>query len=198
MSRITGVLALSVLLLGATSAVFAEDKTATDKEKKVAPALNFKMNSLTGKPVDLSSYQGKVVMVVNVASKCGLTPQYEALQELHQNLESEGLVVLGVPCNQFGRQEPGTATEIGEFCKENYGVTFTLLEKSDVNGDKACDLYKHLTALKTEPKGPGKIGWNFEKFLIGRDGNVVARFEPRTAPDSEPVLKAIKAELAKN
>lgn len=197
MSRKTPFLALTVLLVGMMTAAWAEDKAPSAQEKKVAPALKFKMKSLEGKPVDLASYQGKVVLIVNVASECGLTPQYEALQALHEALGPQGLVVLGVPCNQFGGQEPGTADEISKFCQKNYGVTFQLLEKVDVNGDQACALYQHLTALKTKPKGAGKVTWNFEKFLVGRDGSVVARFEPATEPDSEQVLKAIKAELAK-
>lgn len=198
MSRITPFLVLTVLLVSATTASLAEEKAPTQQESNVAPALKFKMKSLDGKPVDLAAYQGKVVLIVNVASECGLTPQYEALQALYESFESKGLVVLGVPCNQFGRQEPGTATEISTFCKTNYGVTFQLLEKVDVNGDKACALYKHLTSLDTKPKGAGKVSWNFEKFLIGRDGHVAARFEPATKPDSDVIKKAITAELAKN
>ena len=198
MSRITPVLTVTVVLIGVITVALAEDKAPAKQEKNVAPALKFKMQSLEGKPVDLASYQGKVVLIVNVASECGLTPQYEALQALHETLGSKGLVVLGVPCNQFGGQEPGSPTEISTFCKKNYGVTFQLLEKVDVNGDKACDLYKHLTSRDTKPKGAGKVGWNFEKFLIGRDGNVAARFEPRTEPGSDQVQQAIKAELEKN
>jgi len=202
MSRMTPLVALPVMLFGMVSvgmlpAVVAEDKAPANQEKKVAPALNFKMKSLDGKPVNLTDYQGKVVLIVNVASECSLTPQYEALQGLYEKLSPKGLVVLGVPCNQFGGQEPGTAKEISTFCTENYGVTFPLLEKVAVNGDDACDLYKHLTSLDTKPKGSGKIGWNFEKFLIGRDGSVAARFEPRTAPDAAEVVKSIQAELAK-
>ena len=138
------------------------------------------------------------MLFVNVASECGLTPQYRSLQALHESLGPKGLVVIGVPCNQFGGQEPGTASEIQSFCQKNYGVTFPMLEKVDVNGDKACALYKHLTSLETKPKGAGKVGWNFEKFLLGRDGQVAARFNPTTEPDSEELLKAVKAELAKN
>ena len=191
-------LALSSLLLSLRMAAIAEETSPAKQEKKVSPALNFKMNSLAGKPVDLKGYQGKVVLIVNVASECGLTPQYEALQALHESLGPKGLVVLGVPCNQFGGQEPGTAEQISKFCQENYGVTFQLLEKVDVNGDKACPLYQYLTSLDTKPKGSGKIGWNFEKFLLDRKGNVVARFEPRTEPDSDQIVQAIKAELAGN
>ena len=197
MSRITLFLALTMLLLGALTDAVAEEKVPANQEKKVAPALKFKMKSLAGKPIDLASYQGKVVLIVNVASQCGLTPQYESLQALHEALGPKGLVVLGVPCNQFGGQEPGTATEIRKFCQQNYGVTFPLLEKVDVNGDKACALYKHLTSLDTKPKGAGKVGWNFEKFLIGRNGQVAARFDPATEPDSNKILKALKTELAK-
>ena len=160
-------------------------------------ALNFKMKSLDGKEVDLGKYQGKVVMVVNVASKCGLTPQYKELQALHEKYEKDGLVILGFPCNQFRQQEPGTAEEIKKFCTANYGVSFPLFAKIEVNGDGACDLYKYLTALDAKPKGPGKITWNFEKFVIGRKGEVVARFSPQTKPDAPEVLKVIEAELAK-
>ncbi|MDA0657598.1 MAG: glutathione peroxidase [Planctomycetota bacterium] len=165
--------------------------------KDVSPALGFKMKSLEGKEVDLASYQGKVVLIVNVASKCGLTPQYSKLQELHEKYHEKGLVVLGVPCNQFGGQEPGSPEEIKTFCSTKYGVDFPLLAKVDVNGDSACDLYKHLTSLETKPTAKGKISWNFEKFLVGRDGKVVARYAPKTEPDATEVLAAVEAELKK-
>jgi glutathione peroxidase len=157
--------------------------------------LSYSMKSLTGKKVDLQDYKGKVVLVVNVASKCGLTPQYAELQGLYEKYKDQGLVVLGFPCNQFGRQEPGTSEEIASFCAENYGVTFDMFQKVDVNGDEACDLYKHLTSLELKPKGSGKITWNFEKFLIGRDGKAVARFAPNTAPSDEELVAAIQAQL---
>jgi glutathione peroxidase len=155
------------------------------------------MRSLDGKDVNLTDYLGDVVLIVNVASKCGLTPQYTQLQALHDKYQKQGLHVLGFPCNQFGQQEPGTAAEIQAFCSENYGVTFPLFAKIEVNGQAACDLYKQLTALDTKPAGKGDISWNFEKFLIGRDGQVVARFSPRTAPDDAALVEAIEAELAK-
>ena len=164
--------------------------------KKVAPALGFTMKSLDGKEISLDKYLGKVVLVVNVASKCGLTPQYEQLQALHEKYGEQGLAVLGFPCNQFGKQEPGTADEIREFCRANYGVTFDMFAKIDVNGDSACDLYKYLKSLKTEPAGPGEISWNFEKFLVDRNGKVIARFSPRTKPDSDEVVQAIEKALA--
>jgi glutathione peroxidase len=135
--------------------------------------------------------------IVNVASKCGLTPQYIQLQALHEKYSKDGLAILGFPCNQFLSQEPGTADEIKEFCRVNYGVSFDMFDKVEVNGDGACDLYKNLTALDTKPVGPGKISWNFEKFIIGRNGEIAARFAPRTKPDDAEVLKVIEAELAK-
>ena len=183
-------LAVGVLFLGAT-------EYARGAEQKAASPLQFRMKKLSGDPVDLKDYKGKVLLIVNVASKCGLTPQYEQLQDLHEKYAEKGLAVLAFPCNQFGKQEPGTPEEIQEFCSKNYGVEFDMFAKIDVNGDTACDLYKCLTALETEPVGPGKISWNFEKFLTDREGNVIARFSPRTTPDSEEVIQAIEAELAK-
>jgi glutathione peroxidase len=164
----------------------------------VASDISFKMKSLDGKEVELTKkYKGKVLLVVNVASKCGLTPQYTDLEALNEKYAAKGLCVLGFPCNQFGQQEPGTASEIREFCTTKYGVKFDMFEKIEVNGDGACPLYKHLTALPTLPKGAGAITWNFEKFLVGRDGKVVARFAPRTKPTDPELVKAIEAELAK-
>ena len=187
---------LSVFVM--TLALQAEDKKEPAKPEKAVPAvLNFKMKSLGGKEVDLSKYQGKVVLMVNVASKCGATPQYTPLQELHEKYKDQGLVVLGFPCNQFGAQEPGTATEIEEFCTENYGVTFDMFEKIDVNGEKAAPLYKFLTSKETNPDSPGKINWNFEKFLISRDGKIVSRFKTQISPDEPDVVKAIEAEIGK-
>ncbi len=155
------------------------------------------MKSLNAQDVNLDDFQGKVVLVVNVASKCGLTPQYAQLEELHIKYADQGLVVVGFPCNQFGGQEPGTPEQIQQFCTAKYGVSFPLFAKIEVNGDGACELYKRLTSLDTEPVGPGPISWNFEKFLIGRSGEVVARFGPRTRPDATEVVAAIDRELAK-
>lgn len=170
---------------------------ADDPQQETPAVLSFKMKSLDGKEVDLSKYQGKVVMIVNVASQCGATPQYEPLQHLYDAYKDQGFVVLGFPCNQFGAQEPGSATEIREFCTKNYGVTFDMFSKIDVNGEQAAPLYKFLTSEKTNPGFSGKIGWNFEKFLIGRDGKVVGRFKTPVEPDSEEVVKAIETELKK-
>ena len=163
---------------------------------KSPPALAYEMNTLTGEKVKLSKkYNNKVVLIVNVASRCGLTPQYKQLQALHDKYAEQGLAVLGFPCNQFGRQEPGTSDEIQAFCKKNYGVEFDMFEKIEVNGDKACDLYKYLTKLDTKPQSAGKISWNFEKFLISRDGEVIARFSPRTTPTDKQLVAAIEAAL---
>ena len=188
------VLSLGMLLLASAAVVTAGDK----KDGETPAVLNFHVKSLDGKDVDLSKYEGKVVMIVNVASQCGLTPQYEALQDLQETYKDKGLVILGFPCNQFGEQEPGNATEIREFCTSKYGVTFDLFSKIDVNDDNADPLYKFLTSEATNPGFSGRINWNFEKFLIGRDGKVVARFKPPVEPDSEEVVKAVEAELAKS
>jgi glutathione peroxidase len=182
---------LKLILVGACAMTVGA--TAADKPA----ALSFTMKSLDGKEADVGKYQGKVVMIVNVASKCGFTPQYKQLQALYEKYEKDGLVILGFPCNQFLHQEPGTAEEIQKFCTVNYGVTFPLFAKIEVNGGGACPLYKYLTALDVKPKGKGKISWNFEKFVVGRNGEVVARFSSRTKPDAAEVLKVIEAELAK-
>ncbi len=162
-----------------------------------ASALRFKMKSLAGEDVDLARYEGKVVMIVNVASKCGFTRQYEQLQTLHEKYADRGLAILGFPCNQFLGQEPGSAEQIAEFCRVNYGVTFDLFAKVDVNGPNACELYKLLTSIDSQPKGAGKIGWNFEKFILDRGGFVVARFGSKTKPDASEVVVVIERELAK-
>ena len=164
----------------------------------LANDIKYDMKSLDGKDVDLAKqYDGKVVLVVNVASRCGLTPQYEGLQALYEKYKDKGLRVVAFPCNQFGGQEPGTPEQIREFCTTKYDVTFDLFSKIEVNGEGACDLYKHLTSLDAKPKGAGAISWNFEKFVVGRDGKVIARFQPRTKPDDPELIKTIEAALAK-
>ena len=192
-SLLSACLMLSVSLV----AVSAKDEKSSKKDDKVPAALNFKMDRLDGKSANLADYKGKVVMIVNVASKCGLTPQYEALEGLHEKYADKGLAVLGFPANEFGKQEPGTNEEIAEFCKENYGVKFDMFSKVVVKGEDKCPLYTFLTSKETNPKFAGDISWNFEKFLINREGEVVARFSPKVKPDSEEVIKAIEAELAK-
>ena len=160
-------------------------------------ALSFMMQSLSGEDIELGKYLGKVVMIVNVASKCGFTPQYEQLQALHERYSQDGLAILGFPCNQFLFQERGAAEQIQEFCRVRYGVTFDMFAKIKVNGDDACELYKYLTSLTTKPVGSGRIGWNFAKFILDRHGEVVARFSPKTKPNDPEVLKVIETELAK-
>ena len=171
-------------------------KTVEVKKQKET-ALRFRMESLDGQEVDLARYAGKVVMIVNVASKCGYTSQYEQLQALHEKYSEQGLAILGFPCNQFLGQEPGSAEEIRQFCRLNYGVTFDMFAKVDVKGKNACDLYRLLTSLDTKPKGAGKIGWNFEKFILDRNGFVVARFGSGTKPDAPEVISIVETELAK-
>jgi glutathione peroxidase len=187
-------LALTAIL---AVAVCSADESKPKVSSAMPSPLSYTMKSLDGEDVDLAKYKGKVVLVVNVASECGLTGQYKPLQRLHDKYKDQGFVVLGFPCNQFGSQEPGTAEEIKTFCKQNYGVTFDMFAKIDVNGENAAPLYKALTTTPTKPAGPGKISWNFEKFLIGRDGQVVARFSPRTEPSADAVVSAIETELAK-
>ena len=183
-----------LVVAGLLSSVRADDKG----EKKVPAVFNYKMEGLDGKEVDLSRYAGKVVMIVNVASHCGYTPQYKGLEALHEKYAKDGLVVLGVPSNDFGRQEPGTSEEIANFCKSKYAVKFDMLAKVPVKGDRQVPLYKYLTSKDTNPNFAGQIKWNFTKFLIGRNGEIVARFEPAVKPESAQVAKAIEAELAKN
>ncbi|MFM2046167.1 MAG: hypothetical protein RL383_244 [Actinomycetota bacterium] len=150
---------------------------------------------LDGSPDALSSASGKVTLLVNVASKCGLTPQYGALEELQKKYGDRGFTVVGVPCNQFMGQEPGSAEEIQTFCSTTYGVTFPLTEKVDVNGDGRHPLYDQLVPHADAEGASGDIRWNFEKFLVSRDGAVVARFGPRTVPDAPEIISAIESAL---
>lgn len=175
------------LLLGVAGLALAGDKTMS--------ALDFTMKDIDGKEVKLAEkYKGKVVLFVNVASKCGMTPQYKQLEALHEKYKEKGLAIVGVPANNFGGQEPGTDTEIKEFCSTKYGVKFDMMSKVSVKGADIAPLYKFLTA---NANPAGDVKWNFEKFLIGKDGKVVARFGSRVVPDAAEVTKAIEAELAK-
>ncbi len=150
---------------------------------------------LDGSPMNLADFAGQTVLVVNVASQCGLTPQYTALEEIHERFADRGFTVLGVPCNQFLGQEPGTADEIAEFCSSTYGVTFPLTEKVEVNGEGRHPLYDELVDVADDEGHTGDIRWNFEKFLVGPDGAVVARFSPVTVPDDPSVVAAIEGAL---
>jgi len=151
--------------------------------------------TLQGEKASFGDYRGKAVLVVNVASKCGLTPQYEGLERLQETYGGRGFTVLGVPCNQFNGQEPGTAEEIEQFCSTTYGVTFPMLAKTEVNGPGRDELYQQLTATPDADGEAGDIQWNFEKFLVSATGDVVARFRPRTEPEAPEVVAAIEAHL---
>ena len=178
------------------STVLAGTVSLQAAENEGSPIYQQKLKSLAdeNKVVDFSQYKGKVLLIVNTASFCGATPQYKPLQKLNEKYSDKGLAVIGFPCNQFGKQEPGSASEIVQFCEKNYGVTFDMFAKVDVNGENQAPIYKYLTAFEGDP---GKVKWNFEKFLVSKDGKIVARFRTRVKPDSEQVISAIEAELAK-
>lgn len=178
--------ALCVLPFGSVSA----------EDKKVEGPLSFTVKDIDGNDVALSKYAGKVVLIVNVASKCGLTPQYEQLEGLNDKYKEKGLAVLGFPANNFMGQEPGTNEDIKFFCSSKYDVSFDMFSKISVKGDDKAPLYKYLTEQEADEKLNGDIQWNFEKFLIGRDGKVAARFSPKTKPDSPEVIEAIEKALA--
>jgi glutathione peroxidase len=172
--------------------------TRVDDAPAAVPAvLNFTMNKIDGTPTPLSNYAGKVTLIVNVASRCGFTRQYAGLEQLYREHKDSGLAILAFPANNFGGQEPGSNEEIAEFCSSRFGVSFDLFEKISVAGDDQAPLYAFLTSPETNPQFAGKIGWNFEKFLISREGNVVGRFGSRVAPDAPELVNAVKAELAK-
>jgi glutathione peroxidase len=154
---------------------------------------DFQAASLAGQPVDLGRYQGQVLLIVNTASACGFTPQYKGLEQLYRDYRPRGLTVLGFPCNQFGAQESGTEAEIGAFCERNYGVSFPMFAKVDVNGDDAHPLWRHLKASAPGVLGTEAIKWNFTKFLVGRDGSVIKRYAPQTKP--EDIAQDIEAAL---
>lgn len=185
-SFLTLVLSLGVMTTAAVSAGSGE---------KNSP-LRYEMKDIDGNTVDLASCKGQVVMVVNTASKCGLTPQYEALQALYEKHREKGFVILAFPANNFGSQEPGTDSEIKEFCSLNFNVTFPLFSKISVKGEDIHPLYEYLTSEETNPGFAGEIAWNFTKFLLDREGRVIGRFEPRTTPDDPAVLQKIERALA--
>ncbi|GGZ95532.1 glutathione peroxidase [Streptomyces bluensis] len=168
------------------------DNTAGNTAGTGDSVLDAEIGALRGGPADLGQYRGKAVLVVNVASKCGLTPQYAGLERLHERYADQGFTVLGVPCNQFLGQEPGSSEEIAEFCSATYGVTFPMTEKVEVNGEGRHPLYAGLVDHADAEGHTGDIRWNFEKFLIGRDGAVVARFSPQTEPEAAEVVAAVE------
>lgn len=155
---------------------------------------DFKARGLDGKEIDLKKFEGKVLLIVNTASECGFTPQYKGLEEIYRQFKDKGVEVLGFPCNQFGRQEPGTAEEIGKFCERNFAVSFPLFDKIDVNGDDAHPLFKYLKSEAPGLMGTEAIKWNFTKFLVRKDGTVYKRYAPQTAP--KELVKDIEKLLA--
>jgi glutathione peroxidase len=172
----------------------APPPTTVDKELSM---WNVPIKTLDGKPAKLGDFKGKALLLVNVASKCGLTPQYTTLEALQKKYAAQGFTVIGFPCNQFGGQEPGTAEEIQQFCSTNYGITFPIMEKIDVNGPGRHEIYKALTPLKDPTGHEGDIRWNFEKFVVSSDGTKITRFSPKTSPDDPTVIAAIEDSLPK-
>lgn len=193
------VLLVSVLPMWAVAQTRPAGAPATQPTPATQPAsaLGFSMKNLAGEMVDLSRYQGQVVLMVNTASKCGYTPQYKQLQELHEKYAPRGLAILGFPSNDFGGQEPGSDQQIAEFCQKNYGVSFDMFSKVPVKGEQKCPLYQYLTSPQTNPASPGEVKWNFEKFLISRNGQIVARYLSKVTPDDPKLIEALEAELAK-
>lgn len=187
---------MKAFYLAAVAALFGFALPCHAEDTKVTGPLSYKLKDIDGKEYDLSKLKGKVVLFVNVASECGYTPQYKGLQELSAKYEKDGLVVIGVPSNEFNMQEPGTDKEIKEFCTSMYKVTFPMMSKVVIKGDKQIPLYKTLVEATPDKDGKVKqVGWNFEKFLISRDGKVVGRFKSAVEPTSDEITKAVKAEL---
>ncbi len=182
---------LSVLLILVVAGLFTTPITET----KTKSVLDFKMRDIDGKAVKLNKYKGKVLLIVNTASKCGYTKQYEGLQSIYDKYNAEGFYVLGFPANNFGGQEPGSEKEIKEFCESKYKVKFPMFAKVSVKGEDQDALFKFLTAKETNPKFGGEISWNFNKFLVNRKGEIVARFSSKDTPQSEAVRQAIEKEL---
>ncbi len=183
-------------LFGSYAFGFIGNKTLSEAPK-VKSVLDFKMKDIDGRDVKLNKYKGNVLLVVNVASKCGYTPQYEGLQAIYEKYQAKGFYVLGFPANNFGEQEPGSAKEIKEFCESKYKVKFPMFAKISVKGEDQDPLYKFLTSKETNPNFAGDITWNFNKFLVDRKGSVVARFTSKDTPESETIKKAIEKELNK-
>ena len=165
--------------------------------KELDPMWNAQLKDLKGQPATLASFKGKALMLVNVASKCGNTPQYATLEALQKKYEPKGFTVIGFPCNQFGGQEPGTSAEIATFCSTTYGITFPIMEKLEVNGPNRHEVYKALTSIKDASGHDGDIRWNFEKFVVSADGTKITRFSPKTTPDDPTVIAAVEAALPK-
>jgi glutathione peroxidase len=191
---------LAVLIVGLVSGIYAlvtgKDKINYDT-KGDKTIYQFTMNTLDGKPKNLADYKGKVVLVVNVASKCGLTPQYKDLEKLYGEYKEKGFEIIGFPANNFMGQEPGSSSDIAEFCQKNYGVSFDMFEKISVKGKDIHPLYQFLTSKELNGSTEASVSWNFQKFLINKNGEVVTSFSPRTTVYEDEVIKVINAELSK-
>lgn len=173
----------------------SKNKATVSEEKKNCVLVDIEMTDICGNKVDLKKYKGKVVMIVNVASKCGFTGQYKPLQALHKQYNEHGFEVIAFPCNQFGKQEPADEPSIDSFCKKKFGIEFDLFAKVDVKGAKQAELFKRLTKCNLAPAGKGAIHWNFEKFLIDKDGKPIARFRSNVSPDDDKIVSKLKAAL---
>lgn len=189
--------ALFAMAVGVAAFSLAHSFAADPATAPAKPdALNFTVKDIDGKDVELTTYKGKVLLVLNVASKCGNTPQYEGLQKVYTKYKDKGLVVMGFPANNFGGQEPGSELQIKEFCTSTYHVDFPLFAKVSVKGNDIAPLFKYLTAQESKPLSKGDVAWNFEKFLISREGKLVGRFGNKMQPEDATITKAIETELA--
>jgi glutathione peroxidase len=195
MFKLVGVIAAIAFFGGYLSMVY-DNTAATAPVPPAASVYDFTMKDIDGKEQKLDAYKGDVIMIVNTASKCGNTPQYEGLEAIYEKYKGKGFVILGFPANDFHGQEPGTDKEIKEFCTLTYNVSFPMFSKISVIGPDQHPFYKFLTSKETDPEFAGDITWNFEKFLVGRDGKVVARFAPKTKPEEPQVIEAIEKALA--
>ena len=192
MSNLTLLMA-ATLLLTCTAFLHAQEPAADPEAPDSVH--DFTVTDIRGEEVNLADYRGKTLLIVNTASKCGFTPQYEGLQKLHEEYKDRGLVVIGFPSNDFKQQEPGSNEQILQFCQENYGVEFPMMSKIHVKGDEQHPLYRYLTKEETAGEYAGEIGWNFTKFLIGPDGRIAARFPSKVEPQDEQVTKAVEKTL---
>lgn len=199
MSKVLIALVMTVMLAGLAAVGFHYANAAEASPANAPKSIyDFKMKDIDGKNINLKSYKGKVLLVVNTASKCGYTPQFEGLEKTYQKYKGQGFTILGFPANNFKGQDPGTDKEIKEFCTLKYGVSFPMFSKISVKGEDQHPLYAYLTDPKTDPKFAGEITWNFNKFLIDRKGNIVARFTSKDTPESEVVSQAIEKYLKEN
>ena len=186
---------LMLVALAAVGGVALAGHEAAERTPAKNSIYNFAVKDISGRDVKLSQYRDKVMLIVNVASRCGYTPQYEGLQKIYEKYKDQGLVVLGFPANNFGGQEPGTNEEIKEFCQLKYNVSFPMFAKISVKGEDKHPLYKYLTEAETNPAHAGEIKWNFNKFLVDKKGNIIARFDSKVKPEDEQVTQAIEQAL---